>query len=112
MLDYVEAAYNVDPSGIKRNVHPELSKLGFVRKETGYKQNRMTFEELYEIVKKYNKDGHIPKDAPKNVTIYEVLDQTASVKLEAFSGIDFIHLGKFDGKWLIINVLWQSYPPK
>ena len=110
VLDYVEAAYTVDPSRIKRSAHPELAKLGFIRKETGYRQRRMTFEELVEIVKTFNKDGHIPKDAPKNITIYEVLDQTASIKIEAWWGIDFIHLAKFNGKWLIINVLWQTHP--
>jgi hypothetical protein len=23
-----------------------------------------------------------------------------------------MHLAKFDGKWMIVNVLWQSHPKK
>jgi hypothetical protein len=55
-------------------------------------------------------DGQIPQDAPKRVTIYEVLDQTASARLEAWWGIDYVHLAKFDGRWMIVNVLWQTFP--
>ncbi len=68
----------------------------------------MTFEQLVEVAKNWNRAGKLRKDAPKEVTIYDVLDQTATVKLVAEWGIDFMHLAKFDGKWKIINVLWQS----
>ena len=112
VLDYVEGAYTVDPARIERSVHPKLAKLGFIQEETEYAEHPMTFEELVEIVKTFNQDGHVPQDAPKSITIYEVLDQTASAKLEAWWGIDYIHLAKFDEKWKIINVLWQTYPPQ
>jgi hypothetical protein len=72
----------------------------------------MTFERLVEIAKNYNKEGKLPKDAPKEVTILDMLDQTATVKLVAEWGVDYMHLAKFDGKWMIVNVLWQSPPKK
>jgi putative lumazine-binding protein len=112
-LDYVEGIYNVEPSRIERSVHPKLAKLGFYRPpaEDAYRQGSgMTFERLVEIAKNYNKEGKLPKDAPKEITILDVLDQTASVKLVAEWGIDYMHLAKFDGKWMIVNVLWQSHP--
>jgi putative lumazine-binding protein len=114
-LDYVEGIYNVDPSRIERSVHPKLAKLGFYRPpaDDAYRPGvTMTFERLVEIAKNYNKEGKLPKDAPKEVTILDVLDQTASVKLVAEWGVDYMHLAKFDGKWMIVNVLWQSPPKK
>jgi len=72
----------------------------------------MTFERLVEITKNYNKEGKLPKDAPKEVAILGVLDQTASVKLVAEWGVDYMRVAKFDGKWMIVNVLWQSPPKK
>jgi len=114
-LDYVEGIYNVEPSRIERSVHPKLAKLGFYRAPTddAYRPgSAMTFERLVEVAKNYNKGGKLPKDAPKEVTILDVLDQTASVKLVAEWGIDYMHLAKFDGKWMIVNVLWQSPPKK
>lgn len=114
VLDYVEGIYNVEPARIERSVHPNLAKLGFYRPPTDAAfraGSKMTFERLVEIAKTYNKDGKLPKDAPKEIVIFDVLDQTATAKLTAEWGIDYLHLAKFDGKWMIVNVLWQS-PPK
>ncbi len=115
VLDYVEAIYNVEPARIERSVHPKLAKLGFYRPpaDEAYRPgSAMTFERLIEVAKNYNKDGKLPKNAPKEITLLDVLDQTATVKLVAEWGIDYMHLAKFDGRWMIVNVLWQSHPKK
>jgi hypothetical protein len=113
VLDYVEGIYEVIPTRIERSIHPEMAKRGFFIKkgETAYSPHTMTFAQLVELSKNYNKDGHVPKDAPKEVAVYDVSDQTASAKLTAVWGIDYLHLAKYEGKWKIINVLWQT-PPK
>jgi hypothetical protein len=113
VLDYVEGIYTVDASRIERSVHPELAKRGFFvkRGETAYSSDVMTFQQLVDLAKTYNKNGRVPKDAPKEVVIFDVSDQTASAKLTAVWGIDYIHLAKYDGKWKFVNVLWQT-PPK
>lgn len=114
VLDYVEGIYEVDHKRIERSVHPELAKRGFYVKkgETAYTGAPMTFTQLVELAKTYNKGGRVPKDAPKEVVIYDVLDQTASAKLTAVWGIDYMHLAKYEGKWMIVNILWQTAPPK
>jgi hypothetical protein len=114
VLDYVEGIYEVDASRIERSVHPELAKRGFFIKkgETGYSGSVMTYQQLVELAKTYNKGGRVPKNAPKEVVIYDVSDQTATVKLTAIWGIDYMHLAKYEGKWKIINVLWQTPPPR
>jgi len=113
-LDYVEAVYEVNPSKAERSVHPDLVKRGFFIKkgETVYSPHTMTFTELVELTKNYNKKGSLPKDAVKEVVVFDVADQTASAKVTAVWGIDYIHLAKYDGKWKIINILWQSPPKK
>jgi len=113
-LDYVEGVYEVDATRIERSVHPDLTKRGFYIKkgESTYSFSPMTFAELVNLAKTYNKDGsRVPKDGPKEVTVLDVLDQTASVKVVAVWGVDYMHLAKYDGKWKIVNILWQS-PPK
>lgn len=115
VLDYVEGVYNVDPSRIERSVHPKLAKTGFYRgpKDETYRPgSNMTFEQLIEVAKTWNKEGKLRKDAPKEITVFEVLDQMATAKLVAEWGIDYFHLAKFDGKWMIINIVWQSPPKK
>lgn len=114
VLDYVEGIYEVNHSRIERSVHPEMAKRGFFMKkgESAYSSSQMTFAQLVELAKNYNKGGRVPKDAPKEVVVYDVLDQTASVKLTAVWGIDYMHLAKYEGKWMIVNVLWQTHPKR
>ena len=40
-----------------------------------------------------------------------VLDKTASAKVVAHWGVDYMHLAKVDGRWMIRNILCQSPPP-
>jgi hypothetical protein len=115
VLDYVEAIYNVEPARMERSVHPKLAKIGFYRgpTESNYRPgSNMTYEQLVEIARTWNKDGNRAANAPKEITIFDVLDQTATAKLVAAWGVDYMHLAKFDGKWMITNVLWQSPPKK
>lgn len=111
VLDYVEALYEVDSARIERSVHRDLFKIGFARdKEGTYKPTRMTYQELYDLAGKWNKTGRIPKNSKKDIVVYDVSDQTASAKLTATWGIDYMHLAKFDGKWMITDILWQTPP--
>lgn len=112
VLDYVDAIYNVEPERIERSIHPELAKRGFYKQDNAseYSESKMTFERLVEVAKNWNKGHKDMSKAPKEIIIYEVLDQTASVKLVAAWGIDYMHLAKYKGKWMIVNVMWQSHP--
>ncbi len=110
ILDYVEGVYEVKPERIQRSVHPSLRKHGFYQKDGAYHEVPMTFQQLVDLAARYNKDGRVPKDAPKEITIYEVQDKTATAKLVAHWGQDYFHLAKYDGKWMITNVIWQTLP--
>jgi hypothetical protein len=92
-------------------VHPELRKRGYYLREGQYHEADMTFEQLSALAARWNKDGSNANDkSPKKIEIFDVLDKTASAKLTAEWGIDYFHLAKVDGKWMIMNVLWQSPP--
>ena len=111
VLDYVEGVYEVKPELIERSVHPDLKKFGFARRSSGdeYRVIPMTFEQLVELAATYNKDGSgVPAGSPKKIEVLDVLNQTASAKLTAAWGVDYFHLAKYDGKWKIVHVLWQS----
>lgn len=114
-MDYIEALYQAQPDRIVRSVHPQLRKVGFYKKqgETNYTEAPMTYDQLLNLAGSWNKDGKRGVDkAPKDVAVYEVLDKTASAKVTAQWGIDYLHLAKYDGQWKIINILWQGHPPK
>ncbi len=48
----------------------------------------------------------------EEVAVLEVRDQTAVAKVTVAWGIEFMLLGKYDGRWKIVEILWQSHPPK
>ena len=116
VLDYVEGIYNVEPARIERSVAPDLAKEGYWRPQDAadYRPgNKMTFEQLVKLAGQWNSEGRVDAEtAPKEIEIYDVMDKTATVKLSASWGFDYMHLAKIDGKWMIKNVLWQSYPPE
>ena len=113
-LDYVEGIYQVEPARIERSVHKNLTKRGFWREpsEAAYRpESVMTFDQLKKLTAAWNKDGKRDTSI-KQVEVLDVLDQTASAKIVAMWGIDYMHLAKYDGRWQIINILWQAHPPK
>ncbi len=42
--------------------------------------------------------------------VFDVQDQTASAKLTASWGTDYLLLAKVGDRWMITHVLWQSPP--
>lgn len=111
VLDYVEGVYEMKPELIERSVHPEMKKFGFWRapNEDQFRDGSpMTFKQLKSIAATYNRNGHVPKDAPKEVQIFDVMDRIASAKLTAHWGTDYFQLIKEDGNWKIFQIVWQS----
>ena len=115
VLDYVEGFYEGDSLKLARAVRPEVFKYGFwkARDSTRYAGEQMKFPEFFDYargVKKNNRQA--PPSAPKVVDLFDVQDQTASAKLTASWGTDYLLLGKYDGKWMISSVLWQGPPAR
>ena len=111
VLDYVEGIYNVEPARIERSVHRDLWKRGFYRRDGEWRLAPMNYEQLHRLSGRWNKDGKQANDkSPKEIVVFDVLDKTASAKLTAQWGVDYFHLAKVDGKWQIMNVIWQSPP--
>ncbi len=46
----------------------------------------------------------------KDVSILDVFENAASVKIVASDWIDYLHLARSNGRWVIVNVLWELKP--
>ncbi|MBL0172099.1 MAG: nuclear transport factor 2 family protein [Gemmatimonadaceae bacterium] len=114
VLNYVEGFYEGDTAKLVRSVRPEVVKYGYFipKGKTTYEGEGMPWAEFMSYTNQVKKRGKpTPPTSPKLVTLLDVADQTASAKLTAWWGIDYLHLAKFDGVWMITQVLWQSPPP-
>ena len=112
VLGYIEAWYKGEPERGVKSLHPELAKrIVRLNPETG----RNTLEQMSSstLAKRWGSgDG---KATPishqlKKVTILDVYGHMASVKLEAAAWVDYMHLTKFNGEWVIVNILWELKP--
>ncbi len=114
VLDYVEGFYLGDTARLVRSVRPEVTKYGFYvpRNKTAYEGEAMPWKEFLSYANSVKARNRPPNpEWPKQIDLLDVADQTASAKLTAWWGIDYLHLAKYDGRWMIVHVLWQS-PPK
>ena len=114
-FNYIDTFYKADTTLAYQSIHPTLQKRGFSfdEKSGSYsKQLEMPFPALIRLAKTWNKDGkRANNSSPRAVDVFEVADKTAMAKVTAVWGIDYLHLVNENGRWMIVNVLWQS-PPK
>jgi Putative lumazine-binding len=111
-LDYVEGWYEGNAERMGRALHPELVKRIVVSDSaTGRSvlQNMGASALVNGTRRGYGKST--PKDRQqKDVTILDIFNQAASVKAVMADWIDYLQLAKVDGKWVIVNVLWERKP--
>ena len=115
VLDYVEGFYEGDSAKLARSIRPEVYKYGFwkARDSTRYAGEQMTWPEFFAYARSVKQNNRqAPPTAPKRIELYDVQDQTASAKLTASWGTDYLLLGKYGGKWMISSVMWQSLPAR
>jgi hypothetical protein len=110
--DYVDGLYEADTGKIERSVAKYLAKRGYYTNKGANQEATMTYDQLVQLTKRWKSSQTITESTPKNIVVLDVLDKIASAKLEAKWGIDYFHLAKLNGRWTIINVLWQDHPSK
>jgi len=106
-LDYIEGFYDGSAERMTRALHPDLAKrIVRVDPATGKARlDHMGAETLIGMAKA-REVRPTPKDKQqKDVTILDVYGNAATVKVVANDWIDYLHIAKFDGRWVIVNVL-------
>lgn len=114
VLDYVESIYETSPERVERSVSPDLVKIGYYkgRDDAEFRESPMTYDQLLETARTYNRAGRDMSGAPRLITVLDILDRVAAAKLVATWGIDYFHLVKVDDTWKIRHVVWQSHTPE
>ncbi len=111
-LDYIEGWYEGNAERMERALNPELAKR-IVRTNPQNNQSRLDQMSAMTLVQNTRRGGgkQTPKEnQQKDVTILDVFENAASVKIVASNWIDYLHMAKFNGRWVIVNVLWELKP--
>jgi len=102
VFEYVEGIDEGDRARIERVVNPDLQTRSFLAAKDGSSSLiTLTFPELLEVKKNAQQDENMPKD----MIIYDLGDQIATVKLSAWWGTDYLHVAKDRDQWMIVNIL-------
>ena len=112
-LDYIDGYYTGDGARMERAVHPELAKR-IVRTN---EQGRSQLGQMSAMTLVMGTRAGGGKDTPMakrrdNVTILDIYQNAASAKIYASGWVDYLHLAKWNGRWVIVNVLWELHPQK
>jgi hypothetical protein len=111
-LDYIEGWYEGNAERMARALHPDLAKrMAFTDPAAGSSQlNHMTADELVAATRAGYGTRTPEAERRGDVTILDIYENVASVKVFAKDWIDYLHVVKFDNSWVIINVLWELTP--
>ena len=111
-LDYVEGWYTGDAGRMERALHPELAKrVVLTNPRTG--RNRLDQMGALSLVQGTREQKQVATGSGggggqrKDVHILDVFGNTASVRTDMDEWIDYMHMARWNGRWVIVNVLWE-----
>lgn len=112
-MDYIEGWYAGDAARMERALHPELAKRVVTPDP---RTNRSQLESIgaMTLILRTRAGGgsHTPADRQqKDFTLLDVFSNAAVTKIVASDWVDYLELAKWNGRWVIVNVLWE-YKPK
>lgn len=111
-LDYVEGWYEGNPERMSRAVHPELVKR-IVVGDTATRHSVIQTMGATALVNGTRRGWGRetpPERRQKDVTILDIFGNAASVKAVMADWIDYLQVARVDGRWVIVNVLWERKP--
>ena len=108
VVDYCEGYYRRDPEQTARAYHPECLKRSFMRTDDDVWY--LSVQYRASMVDAAHLADRAVADPTYEIIVDDVADGIASVRLYSDAWVDFLHVGKVDGRWVIINVLWEMRP--
>lgn len=111
-LDYVEGWYEGNPERMGRALHPELVKR-IVVSDTATGRSVLQNMGASALVNgtRHGYGKSTPKERQeKEVRILDIYGNAASARATMADWIDYMQLARVDGRWMIVNVLWERKP--
>jgi|SRR5215203_3973388 len=112
-LNYAEGWYEGNAEKMESALHPDLAKR--IARSNDKGQTRLDQMSAMALVQgtRTGFGKQTPKEEQqKDVTVLDVVGGAATVKLEMRDWVDYMHIARSNGKWVIVNVLWEMKPAK
>jgi hypothetical protein len=111
-LDYIEGWWAGDAARMGRALHPELVKRILVRDPESDREwiDTMGATRLVAGTRAgYGRE--VPAaERRQEVRILDIFGNAAVARIDAGPWVDYLELVKAEGRWVILNVLWERHP--
>ena len=108
ILDYVEGWWTGDAARMEGSLHPDLVKrIVFEHEATGRSMlNTASKNDMVEHTRAGGGSKNPEQKGEVDVTIVDVSGDIATAIATSARYVDYLHLAKWNGRWVIVNVLW------
>ena len=107
-IDYIESWLDGDPDRMGRCLHPELIKREIENDGDG--RPVVTTMSHAEMVAATGAGYGRQYERPYDATVLDDFEDIATVRVLSSVYMDYLHVGRFGDRWLIVNVLWRRRP--
>ena len=111
-MDYIQGWYEGNAERMQRALHPELAKR-IIRSDPKTGRSMIQTMGALTLINSTKMGGGTSTPAARRRTDYRLLDiyeNAAVARVDAGDWVDYLQLGKWYGKWVIVNVLWELRP--
>lgn len=109
-LGYLIGLQKLNPKLMHEVMNDSLNKvtIGWDRNTKKEYSKRTTKAQMIAFANSWNKSNtKFPVPPNNNVTILDIYNRIANVKLVSDNWVEYLHLMKLDGNWQIVNLIWQ-----
>jgi hypothetical protein len=110
-LDYIEGWYTGNAERMERAVHPDLAKRIMNTDQRGRRvlghQSAMTL--VLNTRRGAGKETPVAEQRT-DVRVLDIFGNAASVRVDAGGWVDYLHVARWNDRWVIVNVLWELRP--
>jgi len=110
--EYTAAWYAGDEGRLATVLHPRFIRRIITRNRLGDEFFREdSRERMLEIVRKWGGDRPTPPaERQIRLVVLDVARETASARVDSAYYVEHIHLARDEGRWLVVDVLWENVP--
>jgi len=108
--DYAESWFTADGERMRGCLHPDLVKRTLMRdaQQGTWELRRPSDAQMMVALTEEGGGSDLPEaEHTYQLTILDAFRHIASVKVLSHPYMDYLHLAKLNGRWLIVNVLWE-----
>jgi hypothetical protein len=110
-VQYMESWYRGDVETMRQCLHEDLAKRSLKGPFGEAALRHTTASDMVRYTRiGYGREIARPQD-PIHVRVLDLYKNIASVKIVAPHYYEYLHLGKVEGRWVIVNALYESKSP-